>query len=182
MSRQARANDPTPRSAMFIEGTEALQVLRDLIATLSEREAGVMTLRFGVDDGKPKTLDEIGRIYGVTRERIREIERKGLSNLRSALRDSPLAVRDGAAVVDVADVRRAAPDTSAYETVLVWCAQCHERRFNPGRGALPTSGRPRKYCSNKCRQAAYRERRRLTGGSSVGNSVKSQAPGGHAKR
>lgn len=50
--------------------------------TLTEREAGVIAMRFGLVDGVGKTLDEIGRIYGVTRERIRQIEKKTLEILR----------------------------------------------------------------------------------------------------
>jgi RNA polymerase primary sigma factor len=53
-----------------------------ILSTLSEREAGVVSLRFGLADGRPRTLDEIGRAYGVTRERIRQIESKTLSKLR----------------------------------------------------------------------------------------------------
>jgi hypothetical protein len=54
-----------------------LQVqLQSVLATLNEREAGVVRLRFGLTDGRPRTLDEIGRVYGVTRERIRQIEAK----------------------------------------------------------------------------------------------------------
>jgi RNA polymerase primary sigma factor len=56
--------------------------LRQVLATLSEREAGVIRLRFGLLDGQPHTLDEIGRVYGVTRERIRQIEAKAMSKLR----------------------------------------------------------------------------------------------------
>jgi RNA polymerase primary sigma factor len=56
--------------------------LHAILGTLSEREAGVMSLRFGLADGRPRTLDEIGHVYGVTRERIRQIESKTLSKLR----------------------------------------------------------------------------------------------------
>ena len=45
-----------------------------MLDTLSEREAGVVSMRFGLTDGQPKTLDEIGKVYGVTRERIRQIQ------------------------------------------------------------------------------------------------------------
>ena len=48
--------------------------LHSVLDTLSEREAGVVAMRFGMTDGQPKTLDEIGKVYGVTRERIRQIE------------------------------------------------------------------------------------------------------------
>jgi RNA polymerase primary sigma factor len=53
-----------------------------VLDTLSEREAGVVSMRFGLTDGQPKTLDEIGKVYGVTRERIRQIESKIMSRLR----------------------------------------------------------------------------------------------------
>jgi RNA polymerase primary sigma factor len=56
--------------------------LHAILGTLSEREAGVVSLRFGLADGQPRTLDEIGKVYGVTRERIRQIESKTLSKLR----------------------------------------------------------------------------------------------------
>jgi RNA polymerase primary sigma factor len=56
--------------------------LKLVLATLSEREAGVIRLRFGLVDGQHRTLDEIGRVYGVTRERIRQIEAKAMSKLR----------------------------------------------------------------------------------------------------
>ena len=53
--------------------------LHSVLDTLSEREAGVVWMRFGLTDGQPKTLDEIGKVYGVTRERIRQIESKTMS-------------------------------------------------------------------------------------------------------
>ena len=53
--------------------------LHAVLDTLSEREAGVVSMRFGLTDGQPKTLDEIGKVYGVTRERIRQIESKTMS-------------------------------------------------------------------------------------------------------
>ncbi len=56
--------------------------LHQVLDTLSEREAGVVSMRFGLSDGQPKTLDEIGKVYGVTRERIRQIESKTMSKLR----------------------------------------------------------------------------------------------------
>ena len=56
--------------------------LHSVLDTLSEREAGVVSMRFGLTDGQPKTLDEIGKVYGVTRERIRQIESKAMSKLR----------------------------------------------------------------------------------------------------
>ena len=64
--------------------------LHSVLGTLSEREAGVVSLRFGLTDGEPKTLDEIGKIYGVTRERIRQIESKTMSKLRHPSRSKVL--------------------------------------------------------------------------------------------
>ncbi|TDE26498.1 RNA polymerase sigma factor [Nonomuraea mesophila] len=88
----------------LIEDTEAVspadavsftllqQQLHALLDQLSEREAGVISMRYGLTDGKPRTLDEIGRVYGVTRERIRQIEAKTMSKLRHPSRS--LALRD----------------------------------------------------------------------------------------
>jgi RNA polymerase primary sigma factor len=56
--------------------------LEQVLRTLSEREAGIVRLRFGLVDGRPRTLDEIGEVYGVTRERIRQIEAKTMAKLR----------------------------------------------------------------------------------------------------
>lgn len=64
--------------------------LHAVLDTLSEREAGVVSMRFGLTDGQPKTLDEIGKVYGVTRERIRQIESKTLAKLRHPSRSSKL--------------------------------------------------------------------------------------------
>jgi len=86
----------------LIEDTEAVQPgeavsftllqeqLYSVLDTLSEREAGVVSMRFGLTDGEPKTLDEIGKVYGVTRERIRQIESKTLAKLRHPSRSQPL--------------------------------------------------------------------------------------------
>lgn len=64
--------------------------LHQVLDTLSEREAGVVSMRFGLQDGQPKTLDEIGKVYGVTRERIRQIESKTMSKLRHPSRSQVL--------------------------------------------------------------------------------------------
>ncbi|WP_374205779.1 RNA polymerase sigma factor [Crossiella sp. S99.2] len=86
----------------FIEDSEAViavdavsftllqDQLQSVLATLSEREAGVVRLRFGLTDGQPRTLDEIGQVYGVTRERIRQIESKTMSKLRHPSRSQVL--------------------------------------------------------------------------------------------
>ena len=64
--------------------------LHSVLGTLSEREASVVSMRFGLTDGQPKTLDEIGKVYGVTRERIRQIESKAMSKLRHPSRSNAL--------------------------------------------------------------------------------------------
>jgi len=78
----------------LIEDTEAIappdevafsllgEAIRGVLDTLSEREAGIIRLHFGLDDGRPRTLEEIGKVYGVTRERIRQIETKTMAKLR----------------------------------------------------------------------------------------------------
>jgi RNA polymerase primary sigma factor len=64
--------------------------LRSVLDTLSEREAGVVSMRFGLTDGQPKTLDQIGKVYGVTCERIRQIESETMSKLRHPSRSQVL--------------------------------------------------------------------------------------------
>jgi len=86
----------------LIEDSEAIQPgdavsftllqeqLQSILDTLSEREAGVVSMRFGLTDGQPKTLGEVGKVYGVTRERIRQIESKTMSKLRHPSRSQLL--------------------------------------------------------------------------------------------
>jgi RNA polymerase primary sigma factor len=86
----------------LIEDSEAIQPgeavsftllqeqLHSVLDTLSEREAGIVSMRFGLTDGLPKTLDEIGKVYGVTRERIRQIESKTMTKLRHPSRSQVL--------------------------------------------------------------------------------------------
>jgi len=86
----------------LIEDSEAIQPgeavsfillqeqLHAVLGMLSEREAGIVSLRFGLTDGQPKTLDEIGKVYGVTRERIRQIESKTMAKLRHPSRSQVL--------------------------------------------------------------------------------------------
>jgi RNA polymerase primary sigma factor len=86
----------------LIEDSEAIQPgeavsftllqeqLHSVLDTLPEREAGVVSMRFGLTDGQPKTLDEIGKVYAVTRERIRQIESKTMSKLRHPSRSQVL--------------------------------------------------------------------------------------------
>src|ERR1700733_3957264 len=86
----------------LIEDSEAIQPveavsftllqeqLHSVLGTLSEREAGVLSLRYGLAGGQPRTLDEIGNVYGVTRERIRQIESKAMYKLRHPSRSNLL--------------------------------------------------------------------------------------------
>jgi RNA polymerase primary sigma factor len=64
--------------------------LHAVLGTLSEREAAIVSMRFGLTDGQPKTLDEIGKVYGVTRERIRQIESATMTKLRNPSRSQLL--------------------------------------------------------------------------------------------
>ena len=64
--------------------------MRDILASLSERERDVLSLRFGLEDGEAHTLEEVGQIFGVTRERIRQIEAKALRKLRHPTRSRKL--------------------------------------------------------------------------------------------
>ena len=64
--------------------------LQEVLATLSDREAKVLRLRFGLEDGRARTLEEVGKEFNVTRERIRQIEAKALRKLRSRGRSSKL--------------------------------------------------------------------------------------------
>jgi RNA polymerase sigma factor (sigma-70 family) len=61
-----------------------------VLATLSQREQAVIRLRFGLDDGRVRTLDEVGRECGLSRERIRQIEKGGLLKLRHPSRAKQL--------------------------------------------------------------------------------------------
>ena len=56
--------------------------VRSVLATLDEREQQVIRLRYGLDDGQPRTLDQIGKLFGLSRERVRQIEREVMSKLR----------------------------------------------------------------------------------------------------
>ena len=86
----------------FIEDSQAVVALESLsfnllrnqlqsvLATLSDREAGIVRLRFGLTDGQPRTLEEVSRVYGITRERIRQIENKTMAKLRHPSRAESL--------------------------------------------------------------------------------------------
>jgi hypothetical protein len=166
-NRSRRARDPVSDSA---ERLAAFAEIQKVLDTLSEREAGVVSMRFGLADDEPKTLDEIGKAYGVTRERIRQIESKVLSKLRKP--NVTGIIHDYLDTMGIAPVRRLTDDQSREQlqqfitkqiayllhaqelfSQLPRCPQCSKRV------PQPEEGRPRIYCSNKCRQTAYRDRR-----------------------
>ena len=80
---------------MSIKSSVASELLREdlaeVLCTLSPRERDVLRLRFGMDDGRQRTLEEVGQLFGVTRERIRQIEAKALRKLRHPKRNHRLA-------------------------------------------------------------------------------------------
>jgi hypothetical protein len=148
--RRLTPSDPTARLALREE-----ELVKRVLDTLKPTERAVLDARFGLTDGRPMALDEIGKKYGVSRERIRQIVSKGLSALRHPARATVLWVPDGG-FVDVAprtDVP--SPDDDFY--VVVNCPHC-QRRFMP-KNHDGIGGRPRKYCSDECRLAYYRARR-----------------------
>ncbi|MEW5301768.1 MAG: hypothetical protein WDW36_004606 [Sanguina aurantia] len=71
-----------------IRDASIVRDIEEILCTLSDREAGVIRMRYGLDDGKEKTLEDVGAFYNVTRERIRQIEAKGLLKLK-ALQQQP---------------------------------------------------------------------------------------------
>jgi RNA polymerase primary sigma factor len=90
--------------------------LHQILDTLSEREAGVISMRFGLSDGQPKTLDEIGKVYGVTRERIRQIEKHTMDKLRLPSRSQVLRdYLDNPGLPAVHDENVAVPDSALVE-------------------------------------------------------------------
>jgi RNA polymerase primary sigma factor len=86
------ADETTPLPDELAETTLQREALRSILGALSERERRVLELRYGLDGQQPRTLDEVGRAFNVTRERIRQIEHQGLKKLR-ALADAQ-QVRD----------------------------------------------------------------------------------------
>jgi RNA polymerase primary sigma factor len=88
------ADDSTPLPDELAETTLQREALRSILSALSERERKVLEMRYGLDGSPPRTLDEVGKAFSVTRERIRQIEHQGLKKLR--------ALADAARVRDVA--------------------------------------------------------------------------------
>lgn len=75
-------DDNTPGPADATSNTLLAEALNEILDTLTEREADVLRMRFGMYDGRTHTLEEVGQIFGVTRERIRQIENKAIRKLR----------------------------------------------------------------------------------------------------
>ena len=75
-------DDNTPSPAVATSNTLLAEALTEILGTLTEREADVLRMRFGMYDGRTHTLEEVGQIFGVTRERIRQIENKAIRKLR----------------------------------------------------------------------------------------------------
>ena len=170
------------RTPSFRDGTSwvvadlLLDQLSSVLETLSEREAAIVRMRFGLIDEEPKTLDEIGQVYGVTRERIRQIEMKTMQKLRhpsraSVLRDYVDFDESGSLAAAMRRARKERYGTAVHEqNKPVRCGR--HGWFIPREGdtkchACPCplyryygEGRPRVYCSDACRQSAYRARQR----------------------
>ncbi len=83
-------DDEAPAPADAASHTLLKEQLEDVLASLTEREAKVLRLRFGLEDGRPRTLEEVGKEFDVTRERIRQIEAKALRKLRHPSRSKKL--------------------------------------------------------------------------------------------
>ncbi|MCP2245171.1 Sigma-70, region 4 [Lentzea aerocolonigenes] len=177
--RQLGFLDPTGKRG----GADAyVRLLRAVLGTLSAREAGVITYRFGLLDGRPRTLDEIGRIYGIDRTRARFIESKVMSKLRHPSRSMVLRdFLDGEFVELPEPVR--AELLGALNTEPGPLVHCDRHGWSesgpdvsrcvgcPCALAAQQYGRRRKYCSDACRQAAYRRRRSSEQGRAVGDGT-----------
>ncbi|MCI8500679.1 MAG: sigma-70 family RNA polymerase sigma factor, partial [Oscillospiraceae bacterium] len=83
-------DDEAPAPAEVASHTLLREQLGDVLSTLTEREEKVLRLRFGLEDGRSRTLEEVGKEFNVTRERIRQIEAKALRKLRHPSRSKRL--------------------------------------------------------------------------------------------
>lgn len=106
--------DPYADPELEIVFTLLQSQLAAVLESVSEREASVVSMRFGLSDDSPKTLDEIGRVFGVTRERIRQIERKAMTHLRDPSRSR--ALRAYLYGTDDLPERKLSPEDDAEES------------------------------------------------------------------
>ena len=83
-------DDKTPTASDSVASTMLKEQIARVLDTLTPREEKVLRLRYGIDDGRPRTLEEVGRQFNVTRERIRQIEAKALRKLRHPSRSKKL--------------------------------------------------------------------------------------------
>ena len=83
-------DDDSPAPEEAVSYTVLREQLNEVLATLTPRENEVLKLRFGLKDGKTRTLEEVGEVFGITRERIRQIEAKALRKLRHPSRSKRL--------------------------------------------------------------------------------------------
>lgn len=81
MRSRHQPDNTSARATSELAFKQLAEFLHHAVAEMSDREAGVLRLRFGLTDGYPRTLDEIGQTYGVTRERVRQIEQKAFQKL-----------------------------------------------------------------------------------------------------
>lgn len=177
MSRsRGRLQDPVARAATAPLVAEAL---RAMLETVSKREAMIVSLFFGLEDGRPRSFDEIGLMYGVTDSRIEQILRKALSTVRHPSRSRGLLYLDddGLPTAVMAflrgEVKEQRPllhchrhgwiDPDAVPPANYWweltvlprfCSMC------PCPLSTATGGRPANYCDSNCRQAAHRFRQK----------------------
>jgi hypothetical protein len=98
--RGAFRDNTSRRATTELSLAETVREIKAVLRALSELESGVIQLRFGLHDGAPRTLDEISQVYGVTRERIRQIEDKTLNKLRNPKRLELLADARAAFSID----------------------------------------------------------------------------------
>jgi sigma-70-like protein/pentapeptide repeat protein len=179
--RGAFHDNTSRRATTELFFAETVSEIKAVLGTLSEREAGVMRLRFGLHDGAPRTLDEIGQVYGVTRERIRQIEAKVFDKLRDPERLELLAdaraafsVDDFTVLPDHVQERALQRPVKRPQIEMRFCERhggWHAiRLYSDARpcgwcnclvdGPTNAGGRPRSYCSDACKQAAYRHRQK----------------------
>ena len=125
--------DADKRAAMGADATSnalLAEALKEILDTLTEREADVLRMRFGMYDGRTHTLEEVGQIFGVTRERIRQIEKKATTaeNSGSSVKISPMWMAEvyfccTAVTVKAMPVQKTDRNRALLQPVAVWGRQ-----------------------------------------------------------